>query len=156
MCESLRHRHELQLQTQFVRELHGLWRSESSAWENEEPPTSVITRMVDHTQHLPVCAQSRSVLLHNDFHDWEQQLRVAWADLLDVHDLVDFHVVQPMPPFPEPGICAHVILVKSANAAWITTLTSVIDPEVRPQPLRIAITTSSQVQLDYLLLVRIF
>ena len=53
---------------------------------------------------------------------WEELLRRRWLDRITPGSVLEMHVVHPGPPFADPMVAAHVILIQQPRDDWVTSL----------------------------------
>ena len=132
----------------FVQELHSEFESVASTEERDTASIQVLIWFVDHRFHLPMCIFPRVATLHADFTEWEQRIKSAWHEFLQPDLALEITVVSPAPPQLEAGIAAHVTMVQAPKDEWATSLISIIDLNVGPQPTRKAITTHERITFE--------
>ena len=119
----------------FVSDLHIIWRQRASVHEHDRLAIQVVTWYLAPGRERHRCFQPRRVTLAEDFANWEMQLRQAWSDV-DVHQLpVDFPLVYPMPPFLETDAAVHIVLVQQPIESAIGCLVTILDA-AGPEPLQ--------------------
>ena len=141
----------LQTQSAFVQELFPHVSFNAFAWEEESPAARIVTWFVDHRAAAPHCFQSRTVVIYEQFEEWEARVKWAWNDQVDLLARIELHVVAPQPPQLEDSIVAHVIVVQEPNPHWATSLVSIFD--VHPAPVCYDITTLAQIYVEHVLMV---
>lgn len=137
-------------QSAFVQELFPHVSFNAFAWEEESPAARIVTWLVDHRAAAPHCSQSRTVVIYEQFADWETRIKWAWRDQIDLLADIEMHVVAPQPPQLEDSVVAHVIVIQAPNPHWVTSLVSIFD--VNPAPIRYAITTLAQIYVEHILM----
>ena len=81
-----------------IRELHEIWsRSARRGPAGMELILEITTWYLD-AEFVPFNDQSRTIVLGEDFFEWEQQIREKWADLADASADISLALVRPTPP----------------------------------------------------------
>ena len=138
--------------SEFTQDLHVLWTDNAFAWEDESPSCVILVWFVDHRWHAPHGRVARSVRLYDDFHNWEEHIRRAWADHIVEGAVIELHLVTPPPPAHRHEAIAHVVLIQHPNEVWVTSVVSWIDSRGRrPAFQQLAITTHEHILIDNLL-----
>ena len=140
----------LATQTHFVQEMFDLWQQTAFSWENEERNTKVVTYFVDHHDLFPRCDAGRSVRLLENYANWEETMKRAWRDKIQLSSPLEFFLISPTPPQLEPGIAAYVLLIQSRREDLVTSLISIFGTNGRLQG-RSAVTTFEQIYSSHLI-----
>ena len=90
------------------------------------PIVPVITWYIDHIRY-PQCFEPREVQLSDDPQEWTHHMRQAWHDVVNPHQALHFHLVQPHPVDHEVRAAAHVILVQQRIDPFDSVLISLFD-----------------------------
>lgn len=133
-------------QSELVQNLFEHWNQAAITWEDEPRTAHVNTWFVSHHLPFPRCLHSRKVALSDDVSLWEETIKARWHDQITPASDIALFVVTPNPPHMEPEIAAHVIVVQSPHAHWISSLVSVYDRDWHLDDgpyLQIVITTTN-------------
>lgn len=95
----------------FFQELHHLWVQFASRMPAALEKVMEITTWYVDGRSRPFNDHSREVVLADDFNQWENEIRNAWADLIDVDEPLDLFFVKPVPP-PSPLDHIHVLVTQ--------------------------------------------
>ena len=138
--------------SELTQDLHALWENAAFSWEDETPSGPILVWFVDHQWLAPHGRVARLVQLYDDYQNWEDRIRRAWADHIVEGAVIEFHLVSPHPPRHNDAVFAHVVLVQRPNEAWVTSIVSCVDRR-RPQQViqQLAVTTHEHILLDNLL-----
>lgn len=83
---------------EHIRDLHEIWtRSARRGPAGMELILEITTWYLD-AEFVPFNDQSRTIVLGEDFFEWEQQIREKWADLADASAAISLALVRPTPP----------------------------------------------------------
>ena len=118
------------------------------SFEGEAHSARVITWFLDHSYPYPKCIDPRTIVLYDDFGQWENQIRAAWADRLQGDCSVEIYLVSPTPPNLEPGVAAHIVVIAAPRDDWISVLVTMFGPEQTSRPTRVVITTHEHLSFD--------
>ena len=81
----------------MTQDLHPLWDFAAFSWEGEDRPAPILTFFVDHRDLDPHYNHGRDVHLFQDYHQWEDQIKRAWRDLIQDGQPVELYLAQPQP-----------------------------------------------------------
>ena len=135
----------------FINDLHAIWRRHAWRTDGEDLVLSIATWYLAPGRELHRCLLSRPAQLAEDFTLWESALRAVWSDIDFDHLPVDFALVFPEPPFLEPGIAAHVILVQQPVESTIGCLVTVFDDPTYMSHQRQAVILNEAIRFDNVL-----
>jgi len=138
----------LYTQNEFVQDLFEHWQDVAISFEGEAHSARVITWFLDHSYLYPKCIDPRTIVLYDDFGQWENQIRAAWADRLQGDCSVEIYLVSPTPPNLEPGVAAHIVVIAAPRDDWISVLVTMFGPEQTSRQTRVAITTHEHLSFD--------
>eukprot|EP00435_Cladocopium_sp_Y103_P028957 s1060_g7.t1 len=113
---------DINLEDDFVQDLHAVWQQFAFTWEDESPSCDFQTWLADHEAPFRHCTRPRRVRLSEDFRQWHQEIRLVWHDELIAGASLEFHLVQPTPPVLEPNVVGHIILIQRPREGWVTSL----------------------------------
>ena len=126
-----------------IQEIHNVWRTEASAWEQESPAAHFIVWFLCPGNGLRRCLHGRRVTLHEDFVTWRDRLTFAWRDHIIPNVPVEIHVVDPQPMPREADVTAHILLVQLMPDHESGILLNIVDSAInQAQPFRVAITVA--------------
>ena len=83
---------------EYIRALHEIWTNRARRGPADMERILEITTWYLDAQVHPFNDQSRSVILGEDFFQWEQQIREKWADFADASEDIMLVIVRPTPP----------------------------------------------------------
>eukprot|EP00435_Cladocopium_sp_Y103_P053323 s964_g17.t1 len=143
----------LSSQSEFVKALYSSWSTSAFSWDGEEPSCVILAWMVDHLWVWPHCDVPRPVQLHGDYTTWETTLRNAWQDELFPGLPLEFHVVYPRPPTPDPTVAAHVVLIQRPEPDRVTSVVTAFDMSLpNSMTQQRAITTHEHIQHEHVVI----
>ena len=95
----------------FFQALYRRWLQDARRAHASFERTLEITTWYVDGRHMPVNEESRSLILIDDFSQWEDAIRGIWSDLVDVDEAMIFAFVHPVPP-PSPLDRIHVLVMQ--------------------------------------------
>eukprot|EP00435_Cladocopium_sp_Y103_P041926 s1460_g11.t1 len=141
-------------QTETIQDLFVVWEQTAFAWENEDPTADIATWFVDHSWPYPRCTTPRHVRLDPDFSQWEQKILRTWSDLVHPGLSQSMYLVSPQPPYLEPNIVAHLIVVQAEHDEWVSNLVTVFDSFIGHRGrdfVRLVLTTDQRLHLEHVI-----
>ena len=90
--------------------------------------------------------------MYENFAEWEDLLLNVWPDFVTRDLQHEFHLVTTQPPFFEPNVLAHVIVVHAPSESLVSNLVTVFDSFISSRPedfLRIAVATDTNLNADH-------
>lgn len=137
---------------EHLQDLHTLWDQHAHVEENEARKSSVQTWFLSPGRQRLRCGYCRKVHLYDDYMQWEDAMRQAWADEIRSDQPVFFFVVQPTPIALAPDIAAHVLIVQDVTAHQVASLVTIFDVAMHQgHPFRIAIVTHEHITREEIL-----
>jgi hypothetical protein len=117
----------IEAMSEFVQDLHELWRQEAFTWEGEDKSCVFTTWLVHHPHEFKHCIRPRNVRLHESFVTWEETIRRVWQDEIEEDSALEFHLVSPTPSHSGPNVAGHIIVIRNQIEHLTTNLVTVID-----------------------------
>ena len=117
-------------QPEHIQDLHHCWNVGAFVGEEESRALHVLTWFVAPGNGLLSCFASQSVVLYEDFMQWERLLKAKWTHLIDPAVPTHFTLVHRELPNLEHSIGAHVIMTQHPLPEMSSPLFTVYDPAV--------------------------
>eukprot|EP00435_Cladocopium_sp_Y103_P027748 s1875_g6.t2 len=140
----------LNTQDEFIQDLFAHWDASALAWEEGDRSANVMTFFVNQQDLFPRCDQGRSVRLSSNYATWKAALLRAWLDRITPGVSIEFFIVTPTPPQPEPDHAAYVLIVQGPQDDLVTSLVTLFDGQGHLFQ-RSAVTTFEHVYPQHLL-----
>ena len=140
------------LMSEFVQDLSDIWQHCASSAEAMEPSFQVEVWFVDHARGHLHCRLPRTVSLSADYGTWEEALAASWSDKLVQGEALEYHIVDPSPPNMQHETAAHIVLVQSPHAQFVTSLLTVFETfqGTRQCTLQNAVTVHEHLHAEHL------
>ena len=137
-------------QPEYIQDLHELWSTQAFAWEEEAKSAKFMTWYVAPGAGHSRCLFGRTLVLFEDYMQWDLQLRRTWVDRIDPIAEVTFVIVQPGPEPLEPQVTGHVILIQHSLPTMSSSLITIQDMAIQQgNSFRMVLTLPENVrQLD--------
>ena len=117
----------LPAETDAISHMRSKWRTFARPIAStHELAATVVVWFLDHIR-MPQCYQSRTVMLFEDWNEWEPLLLHAWRDALLPDSAVLVHTAYPDPEDTDTHVLAHVILTQQAIPGFKSILISTYD-----------------------------
>ena len=135
----------------FIQALHRLWLQQAREMPASLEKTIEISTWFLEGRTTPFNEQMRDVVLSDDFSGWENDIRTAWTDYVDVDAPLQLAFVHPVPP-PSPLNRIHVLAFQHIpDHMRGAVLTSYDNALYQGRPRSVAMTVPHQVTREDLI-----